>query len=386
MTRTPRTPRAHRPLSTPFPVTPLHASLPAALAGVLLLLVACSGGEDSASAEHDTTGARMIPVAVEVMETGTMEARIRAWATVSPEFEADIHAGVSGRVDAVRARLGDRVTRGQTILEIDLAVHRAGLAEAETDVESARIASGKAGKDFERNQALFESKNISDTEFEDARAKTVAAAAVLASAEARLARARRTLDDARVEAPFTGQIAVDPPDAGTTVSAGRLLTRVVNIDRLEVTAGISEKDLARIHLGTPARITVESLPGREFEGVVSAIGPEADAASRQFPVTLLVENPPAQPLKGGMVARVEIVWRTLEDVPLLPIDALVEHEGEMGYFVVSGGVARWREPALGPRNGELVAVESGAGPGDSVVVLGQTRLTDGSRIRVETAP
>jgi multidrug efflux pump subunit AcrA (membrane-fusion protein) len=87
-----------------------------------------------------------------------------------------------------------------------------------------------------------------------------------------------------------------------------------------------------------------------------------------------------------MVARVEIVWRTLEDVPLLPIDALVEHEGEMGYFVVSGGVARWREPALGPRNGELVAVESGAGPGDSVVVLGQTRLTDGSRIRVETAP
>jgi multidrug efflux pump subunit AcrA (membrane-fusion protein) len=115
---------------------------------------------------------------------------------------------------------------------------------------------------------------------------------------------------------------------------------------------------------------------------VTAVGPQAEAASRQYPVEITVPNSELA-LKGGMVARVEIVYGVYEDVPLLPVDALIEDEGAFFYFVVDAGTAHRRRAVLGPRAGQSAALLEGGAPGDSVVVLGQARLIQDARVSVE---
>jgi hypothetical protein len=100
-------------------------------------------------------------------------------------------------------------------------------------------------------------------------------------------------------------------------------------------------------------------------------------------VEIEVVNPEGHPLKGGMVARCEIVDAVYDAVPLLPVDALVESEEGNLFYVVKGGVAAGRTAVLGPRSGQMIAVLEGAAVGDSVVVLGQARLAEGIPVRVE---
>jgi multidrug efflux pump subunit AcrA (membrane-fusion protein) len=84
-----------------------------------------------------------------------------------------------------------------------------------------------------------------------------------------------------------------------------------------------------------------------------------------------------------MVARVEIEFKTYENVPLLPVDALVEDDEGFAFFTVEDGFAHRRRLTPGPRQGQHIGVLGGAAAGDSVVVLGQVRLAEGSAVRVE---
>lgn len=328
------------------------------------------------------TSGRGVPVSVATLATGRAEETVRAWATVEPWRSADLLAGVSGRVQRVHVGLGDRVRRGDLLLEIDPDLYAAQLAEAEATVRSAEASLEKARRDLERNEELFETQNLSESEIERFRSGLAAAEAAHAQALAARERARTNLADARLAAPFDGDVAMRPPDPGTTVTPGMPLTRLVEIDRVRVTAQVSEQDLASIRTGSPASLTVEGAPGRRFEGKVIALGPQADPQSRQFPVEIEVANPQDHPLKAGMVARVEIVHRVVENVPLLPLDALVEDEDRTGYFLVEGDTARWRDAVLGSRAEGRVALLEGGEAGAQVVVLGWNRLADGARVEV----
>jgi len=354
-----------------------------ALSALFLLAAGCK--QKNAEAEGETAAAA-VPVSVHVLETGTVEDVVRAWATIRPQQEATLLAGVSGRVSAVHVLLGQQVRKGDILLEIEPEVHAAELTEAETNLESAKIALAKAEKDLERAGGMHEAGTLSDSEYEGFKSNEVAARATVARMDAELARARRTVRDSRLAAPFDGRIAIRPPDAGTTVTLGEILTRVVDISTVGVIAGLSGQDLAHVAPGVHARVIVESLPDRVFDGEVVAVGPQADADSRQFPVEIEVKNPPDLPLKAGMVAQVEVVVKTYPDVPLLPVDALVDADGGDGFYVVTGGAAAWRVAELGPRQGQFAALLSGGAPGDSVVVLGQTRLAPGAAVAIEDAP
>jgi RND family efflux transporter MFP subunit len=337
-------------------------------------------------ASHETNPqnpTRPVPVAVQVLRTGQATAAVRAWGTVQPFREAAILAELTGRVTAVHVQLGDEVKAGQVLLEIDPELHAARVREAETAVASAKTAQETASKELSRREALFQRGSISDSELEAARTKAAEADASLAAAQTALEQARKNLSIARLRAPFGGHVASRPPDVGSTVSLGAPLLAVVDIGRLHIEALISEQDLPRVRVSDEATITVEGAPGRAFSGSVTAIGPQADIETRQFPVEIEVGNPPDLPLRGGMVARVEIVYESFDDLPLLPVDALIEDEEGYFFFAIRNGVAQRRSLVPGPREGQHIAVRGGAAAGDTVVVLGQDRLAQGSPVRVE---
>jgi RND family efflux transporter MFP subunit len=340
--------------------------------------------EARASAEAETPEERdPIPVAVHVLGAGRAEGAVRAWGTIRPRREAQILAELGGRVTSVQVTLGDAVRRDRVLLEIDPDLYVARVEEAESRLASATLAEAKARKDLERKEALFEKRTVSDSEIEAARTAAAEAEALRAAARASLEQARKSLSSARIRAPFDGHVASRPPDVGSSVSIGTPLVTVVDVDRLRVEALLSEKDLARVELGDEVTLSVDAVPGRVFPGRMAAIGPQTDPQTKQFPVEIEVENPAGHPLRGGMVARVGIVYEAHENVPLLPVDALVEAEDGLTFFVVQGGVARRRQLEAGPRQGQRIAVLEGAAPGDTVVVLGQLRLTEGSPVQIE---
>ncbi len=339
-------------------------------------------GEDP-DTDADTTAAVVIPVAVHVLENGDAAARIRTWGTVRPAREADILAEVSGQVGAVHAGLGDRVRKDEVLVEIDPQLFSARLREAESRAESARLALERIRRELERSEALYEKGTISDSEVEVSRTAAAEYEAASDAATGALEQARKNLAAARVRAPFDGHMASRPPDVGSTVGLGAPLATVVDIDHVRVEARVSEMDLPRIHRGGTVEVATEGVPGRMYHGTLSAVGPQADAATRQFPVEVTVDNRPDHLLKGGMVARVQIVTETLTGRPLLPVDALVETDRGMACFVIVDGVAHEVLPELGPREGNRAAVLGGLAAGDSVAVLGQNRLAEDTPVRVE---
>jgi membrane fusion protein (multidrug efflux system) len=326
---------------------------------------------------------RPVPVAVAVLTSGPSRAAVRAWGTVRPLQEAVILAEVAGRVTNVEVGLGEEVRRGQLLLEIDPDLHMARTAEAEAAVQSAQAARDRAVRERERRETLFERGTVSDSELELARTQAAQAEATLSAARATVEQAKKNLSTARLMAPFEGYVASRPPDRGSTVNLGTPLITLVDIDLLRVDALVSEQDLPQVHVGSEVTVTAEAAPGRIFPGMVVAVGPQADRTTRQFPVEVEVENPPDLPLKGGVVARVEIIYESHENIPLLPVDAYLE-DGEGAYFfAVRNGVATRRNFDAGPREGQWIGVLAGAAEGDTVVVVGQDRLVDGAPARVE---
>ncbi len=372
-------------MSNPLPRLrrPARAVRLPVLAGALLALAGCGGGDASPEAAADTTAAVVVPVAVHVLAAGPATASIRAWGTVEPVRQARILSEVSGRVASTGAGLGDRVEAGRVLLEIDPGLHDARVRESEASTRSAALALEKAERDLDRAQALYDEGSISDSELEAARTAGAQAEASAASAEASLAQARKNLAAARLRAPFAGELASRLPDPGTSVSLGSPLAILVDIDRVRVEAAVSEEDLAHVARGGAATLTAGGVPGSPVSGVVTAVGPQADPESGQFPVVIEAENPAGHPLRGGMVVRCEIVYASYDSIPLLPVDALIDAEGEDAFYVVRNGRAERRTASLGPRRDQMAAVLAGAAVGDSVVVLGQVRLADGAPVRVE---
>ena len=357
------------------------------LAGTLILTMGgCSQGESTGTQENaaqDKQG--VIPVAVETLSTDTVPSLIYAWGTVEPRRKADILAGVSGTVTSSKVRLGSRVRRGDLLLEIDPSVYGALAQQAKANLARAEEAVVKAGNNLKRHESLFSRKEISETQIEGARLEAKAAEAELAQAKAENARAVTNYRDARPAAPFSGTIANRPPGSGTSVNLAQLLVRVVDISKVLVVAELSEQDLHQISIGMNADIQVEG-EERLFTGKVIGIGPEASSESRQFPVEIEVSNPEGHPLKAGMIGRVFIQTALHENVAMVPVNAVIERNGESGFFTLENTTARWQTIVPGPRKGDYVAALEGADEGQTVVVMGQTRLATGSEVRVETKP
>ena len=147
-------------------------------------------------------------------------------------------------------------------------------------------------------------------------------------------------------------------------------------------AGIPENDIAAFELGGAASVEVDAFPGRTFEGRIHLIGPAAEGPSRTFPAEIAIENAEGD-LRPGMIARVSLVKRELEDVVVVERDVLQDRDSGPVAVVADGDVARVRELTLGATEDNRVVVEKGLEPGELLIVTGQRGLIDGQAIDVK---
>ncbi len=198
-------------------------------------------------------------------------------------------------------------------------------------------------------------------------------------ARAGLQQARVALSMASVYAPFSGVVVAKLTERGQMHSPGMPIIRLVRAGSIFASLQVPESQAGRIKLGLPASIKVDSLPGREFTGVVTEIIPMAAEGNRAVIAKVKLANPDNK-LYVGAYAQGRIVVSTLEGALTVPLAAIKGETGKEFVYVASGGTAKKREVKLGIVQGDVAQIMTGLAPTDEVIIEGQ--VEDGSSVKL----
>ena len=286
------------------------------------------------------------------------------------DAEAILAAPAAARISAVRVRPGDRVTRGQPLIELQ----SAGVGEARAALLRAEAGLLSAEASLARKRALG-AEVVSQAELEGAEA-----AQKIAQAEHRAARAAlgalgagEEADPAMsarlvLRAPIDGTVLSRAATVGQVVPAEETLLRLGNLVQLQVEVHAFERDAARLRPGDPAEVELSALPGRLLAATVARVGAEVEVQSRTVPVRLDLAE--VADLRPGMAATARLPVPGDRVSLMAPAAALQRSSGGWVVFVPEEDHFRVRPVGRGRDLGSDVEILSGLSDGDSVVVEG----------------
>lgn len=187
---------------------------------------------------------------------------------------------------------------------------------------------------------------------------------------------------APVESSLAGVVGRVYVDIGEHVDRQTPVALVVDMDKVRIDMDIPERYLPQISLGQQARISVDAYPQEEFSGEATKISPVVDLTTRSAPIEISVDNS-GHRLKSGMFAKVRLILRERKGVPVILKEALIGKEPDLFVYVVSDDKALLKKVTLGIRQGPYFEISSGLKEGDLAVIMGQQRLRDNTKVRVE---
>ncbi|MDA0788926.1 MAG: efflux RND transporter periplasmic adaptor subunit [Proteobacteria bacterium] len=310
---------------------------------------------------------RPVPVAVTTVERGRVDAFYSTTASLTAEEEASIVARTQGVVEAIFVEEGDFVDAETPLAQLDTDMLELEVARTRTNVESFERA-------YQRASQLRETRMISPEAYDQARYN-------LDREKATLALQLYQLEEATIRAPIDGVITRRLIKLGNTLAPNSAAFEIKRADTIEAILNVPEKELVKISRGQLARVSIDALNEREFEGVVKRVAPEVDPTSGTFRVTVALDNPD-RVLKPGMFARVSVRYDSNDNTLLVAREAVVTQKDESAVFVVRGGIATRQIVRTGYEMDSQVELLDGVGEGEQVVITGQGGLRDGASVRV----
>lgn len=359
------------------------------LVGIISMYILNSFGtsdteiQNPQTSENDTN--KKAPVWVEVTEvvTGDITVYISEVGITKANRSVVVSSEASGRAVRMDWEVGDIVQAGDTIVYIDDELVRLALSREEAQLINSTAMFEKSQKDLERYRILLANEVISESEFEVVRLEHELARSTFLRNEADVKTARRQLRNTRITSPIDGYIAEKLVEAGTTISVNQPVAKVVDIVQIKIEISVSESDIAFIQKDSPVIIRVDAYPGLEFSGSVYSISPEAHSDTHSFPVEIIARNNQEKFMRSGMVVRVKILKEVYRDITIIPLDAVIERFGDLIVYVLNGTKAQERIVLTGLEKDDRVQILSGLQPGESVIVVGQYNLEDGTSVRVK---
>jgi multidrug efflux pump subunit AcrA (membrane-fusion protein) len=359
------------------------------------------------------------PIRVETVRQDSVRRAVDVVGTLAAVDAVTLSSEADGRVSRILADLGDRVTAGQTLVQLDSEKQRYTLDQQQAvlaralaqygaadpqhlpDIEQtpeARKAQAElvqATQAFERADELFRRTLISQQALDDAKASLEAKRATYAAAlqnaknlrasiqasEAAMKLAGREVRDTDIRAPFDGYVERRLVNLGELVKTQMPVMAIVRLDPLKVTAEIPERMAPWIEEGQPVELRVDAYPERAFTGKISRISPGVNSSTRAFPFEALVPNAGTL-LKPGTFARVHIESGKVDQILTVSYSALQYRYGVNRAFVVSGNKLAMRELGVGQRLGDRIEVVSGLDAGERIAVTDVDTLNDGALVSV----
>lgn len=342
------------------------------------------GHEDEGHIELTPEALETISLKTVIVEKRLVGGEIKTTAIIEPDNTRIAHVSprIPGRVSSVNAFLGDKVTRGEVLAELDsieLGQAKAEYLKAKADLEVARA-------NFKREERLYGREITSEKEYLDARGEFL-------RAEAALNTSRETLrllglSDADVKeiswtqrksppslfpltAPFDGTIIEQHTVLGELIAPENNAYTIADLTHLWIQLDVYEKDLRHVGEGKTVDVMVDAWPGEKFTGEVTYVSDVLDESTRTVRARVEIENEDRR-LKPGMFASALIsIPGEGGEALTVPSAAVQRVRGKPTVFVREGeGVFEAREITAGRESGGYVEVLSGVSQGDTVVTEG----------------
>lgn len=279
---------------------------------------------------------------------GKIVSLVNATGKVQPRTEVKISANVSGEIVSMPVIEGQRVTKGDLLIQIDARTYEAQLRSSEAGYEAAKAnlayeqaSAREAELTYNRIKALFDKNLASQQEFDAAETRYHTATASFESAQARLEQAKASVDQAReslgytkITAPIDGYITNLPTEIGEIVMGSlnyqaSVIMVISDLSVIEVEVEVDETDISNVELGQPVKIELDAFPDTTFAGRVSQIGNTAQVTGMgtqdqvtNFLVTILVVDTVPN-IKPGMTATCDVTTDERDGVINVPIGAVV---------------------------------------------------------------
>ena len=298
------------------------------------------------------------------VEAMTLTDDVQAVGSLKSSQGVMLRPEVSGRIARLGFVEGQRVQRGQLLVQLDDTLQQAQLKQAEAQASIART-------NLQRSRELLAQNFVSQSAVDQNAASLQVAEAQVALAQAQLARMR-------VLAPFDGTAGLKLVDIGDYVKDGADVVNIEDLTALTVQFAVPERYIDRLRVGQPVDVAVDALPGRSFKGRVQAVDSQVDANGRALQVLAQVDNPGAL-LKPGMFARPRVIFSVREGAVLVPEEALVPLGAQQFVFKIVDGpdgqkLSQRLEAKIGLRLPGKVEIVEGLQAGDVVAVVARPSL------------
>ena len=312
------------------------------------------------------------PVTAMVAQAQDWTPTIEAIGFIEPNQGVTLSTELAGTIDQIAFESGMAVKADQQLIGLDSSVEKANLRSS-----TARLPAARAK--FERYQNLYQKNSISRDQLDDAEAS-------YRSLEADIESLRATIARREVRAPFAGVVGLRNVFLGQYMEPGTEIVRLEDISVMRLRFTVPQTDISKISLGQTIKISVDAYPQTEFNGKISAIEPAVNYQSGLIQVQADIPNNGGK-LRSGMFARASIILPTIKDQIVLPQNAITFTLYGQNVYVIKekDGVKRATQVVVkvGERRGNDAHILSGLKAGDEVVLSGQVRLSNDTKVKVE---
>ena len=317
------------------------------------------------------TEARNLPLRRSLQLPGSVEAsRV---STVASE--------IAGLVVEFTGQEGRRVNEGEVLVRLKRDNLEVNLKAAEAQLKEDEARHQLARRNLERMRELYNSKDVSQKQLDDATFEFGAWEARLERLKAEIARISDDLKRSVITAPFRGVIVRKRTELGEWIVQGGPVVELQSLDELEVAAEIPERYFGSLHTGTIVPTNFESVPGLTVSGRVSAVIPRADTQARTFRIKVRIPNPGGR-VGVGMLAQISLPQGESYRATMVPKDAVVAKGPQKLIYLINAQNTVEEIPVqTGAGMGAWIEVEGGVQPGRKVITRGNERLMAGQPVQ-----
>lgn len=320
------------------------------------------------------------PVTAMVTKAQDWVPTIEAIGFIEPNQGVTLSTELAGTIDAITFESGTRVKAEQLLLSLDSSVEKANLRASQAKLPAAKAK-------FDRFLNLYKTSSISKEQLDDAEAS-------FRSLEADIESLKATITRREVRAPFSGMVGLRNVFLGQYLQPGTDIVRLEDTSMMRLRFTVPQTDISKITLNQIVKINVDAYPQTQFDGHITAIEPAVNYQSGLIQVQADIPNNEGQ-LRSGMFARASIILPTVKDQMVIPQTAISFTLYGQNVYVLKQGeetdkegnkvkVLRAKQVVVkaGERRGNDVHVLSGIQAGDQIILSGQVRLSNDTKVHV----
>jgi len=282
-------------------------------------------------------------------------------ATVQPQVKNSIAPSAPGRIRNILVEVGQKVSRGQKLVQMDVA----NLSNLETQIENVK-------RMYKRTQELFNVGGASQQELDNSKLQLDVAQTNL----------KNLTENTFLLSPISGIITARNYDNGDMYTGQMPVLSVMNINPVKLLINVSESYYSQVKVGMPIDVKFDVFGDQNYQGRVNLIYPTIDDRSRTFGVEIKLNNNNNK-IRPGMFARVTMEFGKAKRI-IVPDVAIVKQAGSGAkyVYVYSDGKVQYKQVEIGRRVDANFEILSGLTVGEQIVVAGQSKLVDGAEVKL----